>query len=86
MMTANETAKYAMNESIRATACFGVNPSGLERAYVVGRKDQRAAGGRAAVLAAMRALGPADERVTEAGYVEFWGRRADLEPYRVVVI
>lgn len=91
-MSAAELARYAARESVRSTERFGLNQEGIERAYVVGHDDIRGAGGRAAVLSALRAIASDRELVTEHGYTEFWGRitTGSGEPggdsWRVVVV
>lgn len=93
-MTAAEIVLSAILESIRNTERLGPTCDKLlERAGCIGRNAQQAAGGREAVLAAVREFAPVSEsKPNRYGYIEFWGRYTLAgsktpggDAYRVVV-
>lgn len=88
VMTAAELVRYNVRNSLGLTASFGAAADFTPRASMIGRKDQRAVGGRDAVIAACRTLpGLIGEETRSDGYVEFHGATAiDNSIWRVVVI
>lgn len=82
-----DLARWAVRDSLERTESFGVGPDHSPRACVIGRKDQRRAGGRHAVLQALRNLpGLLDETEDRDGYTEFVGGAGPTGVWRIVVV